>query len=122
MKKHYKGLDRHQIKRILFGIPKTLDKFNISASIYRENKKGCSMVGKLEKEFRYYLDHQDELVKRYNGKFIVIKDYKIIGAFDSALEAVEEVTEQHELGTFLVQKCGPGSTSYTQTYHSRVAV
>ncbi len=77
---------------------------------------------KLKKEFKYYLEHQDELVKKYDGKFIVIKDYKIIGAFDSALEAVEKVTEQHELGTFLVQKCEPGNASYTQTYHSRVAV
>ena len=77
---------------------------------------------KLEKEFKYYLEHQEELVKKNDGKFIVIKDYEIIGAFDSALEAVEKVTEQHELGTFLVQKCEPGAESYTQTYHSRVAV
>lgn len=80
------------------------------------------IMSKLEKEFKYYLEHQDEFVKDYNGKFIVIKDYEVIGAFDSALEAVEKVTEQHELGTFLVQKCEPGNASYTQTYHSRVAV
>ena len=74
---------------------------------------------KLEKEFKYYLEHQDELVKKYNGKFIVIKDCQVIGAFDSELEAVEKTAEKHELGTFLVQKCEPGSESYTQTYHSR---
>ena len=77
---------------------------------------------KLEREFKYYLEHQKELVAKYDGKFIVIKNCKIIGAFGSALEAVEKVTEQHELGTFLVQKCEPGNASYTQTYHSRVAV
>ena len=77
---------------------------------------------KLEREFKYYVEHQDELVEKYNGKFIVIKRCNVIGAFDSALEAVEKVTEQHELGTFLVQKCEPGNASYTQTYHSRVAV
>ena len=76
----------------------------------------------LEKEFNYYLKHQDELVKDYNGKFIVIKDGKVLGAFASALEAVEKTAEQHELGTFLVQKCELGNASYTQTYHSRVSV
>ena len=78
-------------------------------------------MGELEKEFNYYLEYQDELVKKYNGKFIVIKNCKVIGAFDSELEAVEKTAEKHELGTFLVQKCEPGSESYTQTYHSRVS-
>ena len=78
------------------------------------------MMEKLEKEFKYYLEHQDELVKKYNGKFIVIKDCKVIGVFDSELEAVEKTAEKYELGTFLVQKCEPGAESYTQTYHSRV--
>jgi len=76
----------------------------------------------LEKEFKYYIDHQAELVEKYDGKFIVIKDYKVIGAFDSELEAINTTSEQYELGTFLVQKCEPGSESYTQTYHSRVAL
>jgi len=79
------------------------------------------MMEKLEKEFKYYLEHQDELVKKYNGKFIVIKNREVIGDFDSELEAIEKTAEKHELGTFLVQKCEPGSESYTQTYHSRVA-
>ena len=78
------------------------------------------MMEKLEKEFKYYLEHQDELVKEYNGKFIVIKDCEVIGVFDSELEAVEKTAEKYELGTFLVQKCEPGTESYTQTYHSRV--
>ncbi len=78
------------------------------------------MMEKLEKEFKYYLEHQKELVKKYNGKFIVIKDCNVIGTFDSELEAVEKTAEKHELGTFLVQKCEHGSESYTQTYHSRV--
>ncbi len=79
-------------------------------------------MDKLEKEFNYYLEHQDKLVEKYNGKFVVIKDCNVIGAFDSELEAIEKTAEKHELGTFLVQKCEPGSGSYTQTYHSRVAL
>ena len=78
------------------------------------------MMGKLEKEFKYYLEHQDELVEKYNGKFIVIKDCNVIGAFDSEFEAVEKTAEKYELGTFLVQKCERGIESYTETYHSRV--
>ena len=75
---------------------------------------------KLEKEFNYFLKSQDELVKEYDGKFIVIKDCKVIGMYDSEVDAIKQTTEDHELGTFLVQKCEPGKESYTQTYHSRV--
>jgi hypothetical protein len=76
----------------------------------------------LEREFKYYLQHQDELIKKYNGKYVVIKNLEVIGAYDSELEAVQKTAEKHELGTFLVQKCEPGSESYTQTYHSRVSL
>jgi len=79
------------------------------------------MIKDLEKEFDYYLQHQQELVNKYNGRIIVIKGQTVIGVFDSELEAVKKTSEMHELGTFLVQKCEPGKESYTQTYHSRVA-
>lgn len=79
------------------------------------------MAGLLEKEFNYYLSNQNELVKQYNGKFIVIKNQKVIGAYSSEVEAIETTSREHELGTFLVQKCEPGTESYSQTYHSRVA-
>ena len=78
------------------------------------------MSSVLEKEFQFYLDNQEDLVKKYNGKFIVIKNEKIIGAFDSELEAYEETSKEHEIGTFLIQKCESGSDNYTQTYHSQV--
>jgi len=74
----------------------------------------------LEKEFKYYLDNQDELVKKYNGKVIVIKNCTVIGEYDSDLEAIRETSKKEELGTFLVQKCEPGKDSYTQMYNSRV--
>lgn len=79
------------------------------------------MPDALEKEFQYYIDNQGELVKEYEGKFIVIKDCKVIGAYDSELEAVETTSEEHKLGTFLVQKCEAGEESFSQTYHSRVS-
>ena len=79
------------------------------------------MSNPLEKEFQYYLDHQDELVKEYNGKFIVIKDGMVLGAYDDELLAIRTTSKDHKLGTFFVQKCEPGSGSYTQTYHSRVS-
>ena len=75
----------------------------------------------LEKEFKYYLENQGELVKKYNGKVLVIKNCRVIGVYDTELEAINETSKKEKVGTFLVQKCEPGTSSYSQTYHSRVA-
>ena len=75
----------------------------------------------LEKEFAYYLAHKDELLKKFSGKYLVIKDENIIGAFNSEMEAYTETQKTHALGTFLIQPCVPGEESHTQTFHSRVS-
>ena len=79
------------------------------------------MDSPLKVEFDYYLANQADLVKQYNGKFLVIKDRKIIGIYDDQVIAVAESQKQFPLGSFLVQKVEPGDSAYTQTFHSRVA-
>jgi hypothetical protein len=74
----------------------------------------------LDKEFQYYLDNQSELVKKYNGRFIVIIGEDVVGNYDSYEQALFESMKQYELGTFLIQECTEGEEAYTQTFHSRV--
>jgi hypothetical protein len=73
----------------------------------------------LEREFHFYLAHQDELAQQYEGKFLVIVGTEVLGAYDDELEAVMETSKTHEIGTFLVQKCE--SELEIQVYHSRVS-
>ncbi|HUT87417.1 MAG TPA: hypothetical protein VMX15_04970 [Candidatus Heimdallarchaeota archaeon] len=77
------------------------------------------MASPLEKEFEFYLENQEQLVKEYEGKVLVIKNCAVIGVYDSEQEALAETTKDHELGTFLVQRCEQGVDSVTQTFHSR---
>lgn len=75
----------------------------------------------LEKEFKYFKEHQTELYAKYPNRYLVIKDCKVVfaeSAFEAALQ--KAVQAGFELGTFLVQLCGKGKESYTQTFHSRV--
>ena len=73
----------------------------------------------LKIEFQYYLDHQDELVKKYDGKFLIIKDREVQGAFSSKSEAYFEGEKKFDLGTFLIQYCSPGNMSFTQSYYTQ---
>lgn len=76
----------------------------------------------LKKEFSYYLENQDKLLKEYSNKFIVIKDQSVKGAYNSHAEAYNAAIKQFEAGTFLIQHCMPGAESYTQTFHSRAII
>ena len=74
----------------------------------------------LEKEFRYYVENRVELSKKYEGKVLVIKDQKVIGVYEKEGEALEKTVADHELGTFLIQKCSSDPNSVVNTFHSRV--
>ena len=75
---------------------------------------------RLGKEFDYYLANQDEMVAKYDGKVVVIKDCAVLGVYDSELSAVTETRKHHKPGTFLVQMVSEGNEAYTSTFHSRV--
>lgn len=79
------------------------------------------MSSQLQDEFKFYLGNQDEMVEKYDGKVIVVKDGSILGSYDDELTAITETAKEHKLGTFLVQRVSKGDAAYTQTFHSRVA-
>jgi outer membrane lipoprotein-sorting protein len=77
------------------------------------------MSSPLKADFEFYLSHQDEMVEKYDGKYIVIKNGDVVGVYDDELTAVTKTQKSHELGTFLVQKVSKGDADYSQTFHSR---
>lgn len=74
----------------------------------------------LDKEFQYFLDHQQELASKYNGKYIVIVGDNVVGAYDTNEDAYEESLKSYKLGEFLIQECSADASSYTTVFHSRV--
>lgn len=74
----------------------------------------------LQREFEYYKENQDHLVAEYNGKVIVLKEGKVIGVFDTELEAVLATEKEHKLGSFFVQQVSPGPEAYTLTVYNHL--
>jgi hypothetical protein len=74
----------------------------------------------VKEEFHWYLSNQNELVKKYNGKVLVIKDNQVVGTFSNDEEAYFDSVSKYELGTFMIQKCTEGVEAYTQQFSSRV--
>ena len=80
------------------------------------------MDDELDKQFKFYLENQDKFVKQYDGRVIVLKNEKVLGAYENELDAVNVTRRCHELGTFLVQRVSAGDEAYTATFHSRVTL
>jgi hypothetical protein len=78
-----------------------------------------AMSGDLQREFRYYLEHQDELVKLHAGKVLVIRGEQVVGVFDTDAEALREARRRFPAGTYILQRCSEGSEDYTQHFTSR---
>ena len=74
----------------------------------------------LEKEFKFFKERQEELVKKHEGKYLVIVGEEVAGAYDAEIDAYLEAKKRYKPGTFLIQHCLPGESAYTQTFYSRV--
>ncbi|HEY5091940.1 MAG TPA: hypothetical protein VII60_01650 [Acidimicrobiales bacterium] len=79
-------------------------------------------MSELETLFNWYLEHQEALVATFDGRFIVIHANEVVGDFEAELEAYKFATEHYQPGEFMIQKVSPGTSSYTQTFHSRVVI
>ena len=72
--------------------------------------------------FKYYLNHQDELVKQYNGKYLIITLDGVVGAYDSMREGYDTALSTYGKGNFMLQLCTEGDSAYSQQFFtSRVA-
>ena len=84
-----------------------------------EGKMKIEDINVLKKEFQFYLDHQAELVEKFNGQYIIIKNQAVVGSYGDEASAIAYADKNLDLGTYIIQKCEPGSDNYSQTFHSR---
>ena len=74
----------------------------------------------INKDFEYFNNHREELLKDHKNEYVVIKDASIVGFFKEQAEAFKAMRDS-ELGTFIVQKCIPESEEIKEFHTRRVA-
>ena len=62
------------------------------------------MTAMLDREFQTFQENESNLVKNHKGKFVLIKDDKIIDIFDNDLDAVKQGNELFKDSHFLVNE------------------
>jgi hypothetical protein len=71
-----------------------------------------------DKELAFFIDNQAELVSKYGGQVLLLKDAAVAGVFTSPLEAYVAGQKRYDAGTFMIQPCEPGPSAYTVTLSS----
>ncbi len=57
------------------------------------------------KEYLWFKQQEKELMQRYYGRYIVIKEEKVIGDYGTWRLAVQQTIRHHKPGTFVIQHC-----------------
>lgn len=68
-----------------------------------------------DKELSFFKENQSELVKKYGGKILVIKESEIVGVYETTIDAYVNALKSYTLGSFMIQPCTPGPEAYTVT-------
>ena len=58
-----------------------------------------------ERELNFFIENQDDLVARYGGKVLVLRDGAVVDAFETPLQAYLDAKKRFEIGTFMIQRC-----------------
>ncbi|MES2387286.1 MAG: hypothetical protein V4543_04750 [Bacteroidota bacterium] len=66
-------------------------------------------------DFKYYLENQEELVKKYNSRWLVIKEQQVVADLGNGMDAYDwgrdNLGEETE---YIIQLCTPGPAAYTR--------
>lgn len=78
------------------------DQFGVPATVWN----------RLVDEFKSYRARQDEYLLKYEGKYLILHDLKVAGAFDTYDEAYGFASQNFDSETYLLQKCTVGDEEY----------
>lgn len=64
-----------------------------------------------------YIEKQEELLERFNGKIIAVSNGECIGAYDSLVDAYRDMVARNlQEGDYIILRCTPGPSAYTSYF------
>ena len=78
----------------------------------------AEMAADLDKQLKFYIAHQDEILKEHENRFLLICGEKLIESFETRGDAYSYGLDHFKPGTFMIVKCTPGNSEYTVDFRS----
>lgn len=66
-----------------------------------------------ENDFTFFLEHYKEFYEKYGYCCIAIRFGEILGIYKSIQEAINILSNQYELGEYIIQECNGDESGYT---------
>lgn len=79
--------------------------------VYDMNKQYADIDRK--NDFDFFLSNYDDFYKKYGHCCIAIRFNEIIGVYKSIQEAINVLSNQYDLGEYIVQECNGDESGYT---------
>lgn len=64
-------------------------------------------------DFNWFKENIASLYSKYGSAFLAIKNMRVLGAYATYADGVNETQKTEEIGTFIIQKCGSDESAYT---------
>ena len=58
----------------------------------------------LDRQYQYYQNNREKLLKKYDGQFIVIHNEKVVDSFGSERDAYIYSVQHFKIGTFFIKE------------------
>ncbi len=68
-----------------------------------------------KRDFDFFLENYQDFYNEYGHKFLAIKNQEVLGAYDSVSDAVKDLSDNHEYGTYIIQECTGDDSAYRTT-------
>ncbi len=85
-------------------------------ALYAQTGLENKMTYDVDADFQWFLDHQGELVEKYRGRTLAIRNSEVIGDFASEDELLDNITLP--IGEYMIQLCEPGERAYTTSIYT----
>lgn len=64
-------------------------------------------------DYKWFVNNYQKIYEEYGKTYVAISNEKILGHYDSYVEAVRETLKTLQLGEFIVQYCNGDESAYT---------
>ena len=72
----------------------------------------------IDKDYEWFKDNLSELVKTYDGQYVVVKDKRVVAAYPELNSAFRAAIKKELPGTFIIQFCSLDEDKTIQTFYT----
>jgi hypothetical protein len=66
----------------------------------------------LDRQYQYFVKNKSELLKKYEGQYIVIHNEEVVDSFGNERDAYIYCVQHFKMGTFFIQQVLPGNIGH----------